>query len=295
MGNHRFRLADLDGDGDLDAIGGDYNYRLGRNDGAGHFTVTDLGMSSADLGLELGDMDRDGDLDLLQQGVELRLWLNRGDASFVLAPAGSVPVIDVSLRRILTADVDLDCDLDILLLPQFTDQTRLLLNDGTANFVDATHSRLPQLLHYPRGTAMADLDGDEDPDLFIADFLFPEHVLVNQHFHADIVRDARLGTTVRLDMAWMPGYVGSPGIALAMAGAPLLPASARLPGLGTLSLDPTHAVSVAGGPFDPTGRFHADLLMPSAAWLAGQTFVVQGALLGPVPHLTNHVRVRLLP
>jgi hypothetical protein len=93
----------------------------------------------------------------------------------------------------------------------------------------------------------------------------------------------------------MPGYAGSPGIALAMAGAPLLPAPVRLPGLGTVSLDPLHAVSVASGPFDPTGRFQANLLMPTAAWLAGQDFVVQGALLGPAPHLTNHVRVLFLP
>ncbi len=78
-------LADLDGDGDLDAyIANSINQtnKLWLNDGSGNFTDSgqSLGNSSS-YGISLDDLDADGDIDafVVNHFVSSKVWLNNGN------------------------------------------------------------------------------------------------------------------------------------------------------------------------------------------------------------------------
>lgn len=80
-------LADLDGDGDLDALLGRlFAAEIWWNDGAGVFQPSDLRFAyPEDTGLAVADFDRDGDLDLFAAGREHQLWRNSGFGGFTPA------------------------------------------------------------------------------------------------------------------------------------------------------------------------------------------------------------------
>lgn len=68
---HCLQVADLDGDGDLDAATCGYGHQLAawyENDGRGQFTMHVVAEQQAAYDLRALDMDRDGDLDLLIAG-----------------------------------------------------------------------------------------------------------------------------------------------------------------------------------------------------------------------------------
>jgi hypothetical protein len=62
-------------------------------------------------------------------------------------------------------DVDGDGDTDLALAMEF-EPNRLLLNDGSGHFVDAS-DRLPRTVHDSEDVAFADFDGDGDPDIVL--------------------------------------------------------------------------------------------------------------------------------
>jgi len=78
-------LADVDADGDLDAIIGDWEWRSNRialNDGAGHFTLSAQTVGTGGYKhSSVGDLNGDGSVDLLLRRInvdpELQVWLNR--------------------------------------------------------------------------------------------------------------------------------------------------------------------------------------------------------------------------
>jgi len=168
-------LGDVDGDGDLDLVTGNWAWRnrLYRNNGtASPFA----GVSGADLtpdshetySIALGDVDRDGDLDLVvgNRGQTNRLYLNDGVASPFVGTNGVDITTDAhDTYSVALGDVDGDGELDVVAGNH--DQTsRLYLNNGTADpFAGVSGSDITADMNHTWSVALGDMDGDGDLDL----------------------------------------------------------------------------------------------------------------------------------
>ena len=187
-------FADLDGDGDLDAVIGEFGgiFRYYRNTGtalapvfteqtgaANPFNGIDVGLSSTPA---FADLDGDGDLDVLigEQDGTLNFYRNTGTA---LAPVFTVQTgaanpfngVDVGFDSAPTfADLDGDGDLDAL-IGEIGGTLRYFRNTGTALapvFTEQTGAANP-FNGVDVGTfsspTFADLDGDGDLDALIGE------------------------------------------------------------------------------------------------------------------------------
>jgi len=182
-------LADLDGDGDLDALVGE---RYGdtfffENTGstvapafappsANPFGLVNIGMRAAPA---LADLDDDGDLDALvgEVGGNTLFLENTGTASApAFAPPDTNPfgLADVGDRSVPTfADVDGDGDLDAF-VGEFYGSTYFFLNTGTASAPAFAPPAVDvfglEALASSVSPAFADIDGDGDLDAFVGEF-----------------------------------------------------------------------------------------------------------------------------
>ncbi len=172
---HDIELADIEGDGDLDAILGGHSdddgtgggVLLKRNDGASGF-VTANGQVNAAFNetnaVALGDVDLDGDVDILQSNEILYdgLLINDGFGIFDFDPTLFPAVIEDTLDALLV-DVDGDGDLDAL--SAGAAQVRLARNNGSGLLVDDTPA-LPFAL--AGALSVGDLEGDGDLDVALS-------------------------------------------------------------------------------------------------------------------------------
>ena len=195
-GNSTPTFADLDNDGDLDAVVGEFDGSLNyfentgtalapvfalRTGTANPFNVFDVGFHSNPT---FADLDGDGDLDALvgEGDGNLNYFENTGSASapaFTLRTAALNPFdgIDVGFDSAPTfADLDGDGDLD-LVAGGYDGALKYFENTGTASapvFTQRTGAANPfngidiGIYSTP---ALADLDGDGDLDIVVGKYL----------------------------------------------------------------------------------------------------------------------------
>ncbi|MEM7201542.1 MAG: VCBS repeat-containing protein [Planctomycetota bacterium] len=174
-------LADFDGDGDLDLVVANYvqSTRLYFNDGTGAMTdVTAARLPGVVIRVRsvlAFDFDGDADIDLLfGHGYgSPELHENDGTGRFEPNPT-ALPAIGPGYTWAMAAfDAEGDGDVDVV-LAQGLDavasdpQNRLLVNDGTGAFTDATAARMPVDAVDSADVVVVDVDDDGDPDLVFA-------------------------------------------------------------------------------------------------------------------------------
>lgn len=179
LGLFSLRLADLDGDGDLDfaatlafvdqAEGA--RVVIGRGNGNGTFVVSSL-LDSLPLGgearhLEPADMDGDGDLDLvvLHDDIDrgpgsVTVMKNDGSGRFADGTEDGRAEVGRVNDRFVVGDFDGDGDADAAVGQRFSEAIVVLRNDGTGRLSPGADvaARVDEL-------AAGDLDGDGDLDV----------------------------------------------------------------------------------------------------------------------------------
>lgn len=161
-------LGDLDNDGDLDAIVGNYDTnRVWVNLGDGLFIDIGENLWGHGIDVDLGDFDLDGDLDVVFIRAaggpgEMRTWFNNGDGTFEngqnFSPGQSLG--DIALSNI-------NGDQYIDLVATGGNGTSIWINDGTGRF-ERDHNQFNSIPPKGTGIALGDIDGDGDDDLVVA-------------------------------------------------------------------------------------------------------------------------------
>lgn len=231
-GGNSIAAVDLEQDGDWDFfVGsvGDQPDIIAWNDG-GTYRFEPLADSfGAAFSGHFGDADGDGDLDLivansywdveaedvvagLVRGDENRFYLQE-DGRFVDAtdhlPADTLDGLTFQVQWL---DADLDGDLDLYVANDagpWVSPNHLLENDGTGHFTSAEDCDC-LLAMYSMGTAMADIEGDGDPDLFITDVGGP-NLIVNDgtgaFYDATLASGADIPPTSENMTSWGTSFV----------------------------------------------------------------------------------------
>jgi plastocyanin len=162
-------VGDVDNDGDLDLIAGNYggttaSVRL--NTGNGTFsTGQEMLVGDTPTDIAVGDVDGDGDLDLVIttanfSGTGVSVRLNSGNGTFTVGQN----IVDGRTYRVELGDVDGDGDLDMLTL-SLGNTVSVRLNNGNGTFSNSSQVNVG---NGPFDLVIGDVDGDGDLDLLTA-------------------------------------------------------------------------------------------------------------------------------
>jgi hypothetical protein len=193
--------GDIDADGDIDLVlGNEDGNKVLTNDGAGNFAdetadrypAAAAGEETRDADLE--DVDGDGDLDLFLANVLLfapgvdpqdRLLINDGTGRFFDETTMRLPAEQRSTMSAGFLDFDADGDLDIVTGPlgDLGGETapaayQALVNEGDGRYSESASVLPPGVTGNGFDVEPADLDGDGQPDLFLASRGQTDRVLI---------------------------------------------------------------------------------------------------------------------
>ncbi len=157
--------ADVDGDGDMDALAATNGNEIEwyENDGNGNFTThTVAATSSEPYSIATADVDGDGDLDVLSALAlddTIAWYENDGNESFT---AHTISTSTLGAYFVDAEDIDGDGDMDVVAAAFDGDQVLWYENDGNESFT--THT-ITSAANGATSVTATDVDGDGDIDV----------------------------------------------------------------------------------------------------------------------------------
>ena len=168
-------VADVDGDGDMDAItGGVTSVTIMLNDGHGNFRATSSNFVGLDVACtKVGDLNEDGRPDLAATGtatLNTLVLLGRGDGSF--AAGQNLTSSGLGTQCFSMADFNHDGHLDLSVVNSaslsLNGVVAIFMGDGTGHFTNDPVRSVYPVNYAPWATDTADFNGDGKLDLAVA-------------------------------------------------------------------------------------------------------------------------------
>ena len=170
--------ADLDGDGDLDALAADTianEILWWANNGSGSFgtaQTVDVNFTGA-FWVSAGDVDGDGDIDILGAGGTLVSWWENTDGNGAFGTRIDIAPGYDAARSVSAADFDRDDDLDVL-ASSYNENDISWWENENGDGSSWAQQTVDNAIDNPVATFAADVDGDGDMDVLGASELDDE-------------------------------------------------------------------------------------------------------------------------